>query len=396
MCSVIKNAVAAGLLGASCLSGLGLGVNVAHAEDLKIGFLATLSGPPAVLGQHMRDGFLLGVKQADGKLGGLETEVVVVDDELKPDAALTKVQGLLERDKVDMMAGVVFSNVMMAVYKPITQSETIFIGGNAGPSPIAGKACSPYFFSASYQNDQNHAVMGQHATDADYKRVFLMAPNYQAGKDSLAGFKRFYKGEVVDEVYTQLGQLDFSAELAKIASEKPDAVFAFMPGGMGVNLVKQYRQAGLADTVPFLSAFTVDETTLPATKDAAVGMFAGSEWAPNLDNAANKEFVAAFEKEYGYAPSLYAAQGYDAAQLIDGALKKAGGKEDKEALLAALKEAPFDSVRGDFSFNTNNFPIQDFYLVKAVKRDDGAYVTEAVEKVFDDQADAYVSECRMK
>jgi branched-chain amino acid transport system substrate-binding protein len=238
--------------------------------------------------------------------------------------------------------------------------------------------------------------MGKYAQDAGYKRMVVMAPNYQAGKDSIAGFKRYFKGEIVDEMYTKLGQLDFSSELTKIAAAKPDAVFVFMPGGMGVNLVKQYAQAGLTEQVPFLSAFTVDETTLPATKDTAVGMLAGAQWAPNIDNEANKAFVAAFEKEYGYEPSVYAAQGYDAARLIDGALKQAGGKGDKAKLMAAMKEAPFDSVRGDFKFNTNHFPIQDVYVVKAVKRDDGKYVTQTVEKVFDDKVDAYVDQCKMK
>ncbi|SDT99737.1 ABC transporter substrate-binding protein [Stappia sp. ES.058] len=374
---------------------VGLCGAAAQAESLKIGFLATLSGPPAVLGQHMRDGFLLGVKQAGGKLGGLDTEVIVVDDELKPDGALTKVRGLLERDEVDMMAGVVFSNVMMAVYKPIIDSETIFVGANAGPSPIAGRACSPYFFTTSYQNDQNHEAMGKYAEDAGYKRMIVMAPNYQAGKDSIAGFKRHFKGEIVDELYTKLGQLDFSSEITRIAAAKPDAIFTFMPGGMGVNLVKQYKQAGLAGQIPFLSAFTVDETTLPATKDAALGLQGGAQWAPNIDNAANKAFVEAFEVEYGYPPATYAAQGYDAARLIDAALAKAGGTGDKQALMAALKEAPFDSVRGDFSYNTNNFPIQDVYVVEAVKRDDGKYVTQTVEKVFEDKVDAYVEQCRM-
>ncbi|WP_346898373.1 ABC transporter substrate-binding protein [uncultured Roseibium sp.] len=390
----MKHILSALAVGASIgLAGLGAATAPASAEGLKVGFLATLSGPPAVLGQHMRDGFLLGVKQAGGKLGGMETEVIVVDDELKPDAALTKVQGLLERDKVDIVAGVVFSNVMMAVYKPVIQSETIFIGANAGPSPIAGKGCSKYFFSTSYQNDQNHEVMGRYASQKGYEKMVVMAPNYQAGKDAIAGFKRHYTGKIAAEIYTKLGQLDFSAELARIADLKPDAIFTFMPGGMGVNLVKQYSQAGLKDAIPFLSTFTVDETTLPATKDLAVGLYSGAEWAPNLDNPANAKFVRDFKAEYGYAPSLYAAQGYDAAQLIDGAVGMAGIK-DKTALLSALNAAPFESVRGDFKFNTNQFPIQDFYLTKAVK-DGNSYVTEAVEKVFDDFGDAYAGSCRM-
>ena len=369
----------------------------AAAAPIKIGLVSTLSGPSAALGVHMRDGFMLGLKHAGGQLGGVETEVVTVDDELKPDVGVEKVKGLLERDRVDIVAGVVFSNVMGAIAKPVTDAEVFLISGNAGPSTLAGQGCSPYFFSVSWQNDQMHEVLGKHAQDKGYGRVFLMAPNYQAGKDSLAGFKRHFKGEIVDEVYTQLGQLDFSAELARIAAARPDAVFTFMPGGMGVNLVKQYRQAGLADTTPFLSAFTVDETTLPATQADALGMFSASQWTPGMDNEANKKFVADYEAEYGYVPSLYSSQGYDLAMLIDSAVRKVNGDlSDKAAFGAALEAAEFTSVRGDFRFNTNHFPIQDFYLVEAVKRDDGKYQTQIVEKVFDDYGDVYAAECRME
>ena len=369
----------------------------AAAAPIKIGLVSTLSGPSAALGVHMRDGFMLGLKHAGGQLGGVETEVVTVDDELKPDVGVEKVKGLLERDRVDIVAGVVFSNVMGAIAKPVTDAEVFLISGNAGPSTLAGQGCSPYFFSVSWQNDQMHEVLGKHAQDKGYKRVFLMAPNYQAGKDSLAGFKRHFKGEIVDEVYTQLGQLDFSAELARIAAAKPDAVFTFMPGGMGVSLVKQYRQAGLADTTPFLSAFTVDETTLPATQADALGMFSASQWTPGMDNEANKKFVADYEAEYGYVPSLYSSQGYDLAMLIDSAVRKVNGDlSDKAAFRAALEAAEFTSVRGDFRFNTNHFPIQDFYLVEAVKRDDGKYQTQIVQKVFDDYGDVYAAECRME
>ena len=370
---------------------------LASADPVKIGFVATLSGPSAALGVHMRDGFQLAVKELGGKLGGQPAEVIVVDDELKPDVAVTKVKALLERDKVDVIAGVVFSNVMMAVSKPIFENETFLVSGNAGPSPLAGAGCSPYFFAASYQNDQNHETMGAYAQAQGFKKVVLMTPNYQAGKDSMAGFKRHFKGEVVDEIFTQLGQLDFSAELAKIQAANPDAVFTFMPGGMGVNLVKQWNQAGLSGKLPLLSAFTVDETTLPATQDAALGIFSGAEWAPNLDTAENKAFVAAYEKEYGVVPSLYAAQGYEAAKLIDGALAKTGGKvSDKEALRKAFAAAPFKSIRGAFSFQPNGYPKQNFYVVKAVKRGDGKFATEIVSKVFDNAGDAYVGQCTLK
>lgn len=374
---------------------LGLAASPALAQDkLKIGLLLTLSGPSAVLGQQARDGFQLAVKDLGGKLGGRDVEVIVVDDELKPDVAVTKVKGLLERDQVDFVVGPIFSNVAVAVHKPIVDSKTFYISTNAGPSNLAGKSCSPYFFATSYQNDQNHEVLGKVAQDRGYKKVYLLAPNYQAGKDALAGFKRHYKGEIVEESYVPLNNLDFQSELAKIASLKPDAIFTFMPGGMGVNLVKQYRAAGLADRIPFLSAFTVDESTLPAQQDAALGMLGGSNWAPNLDTPQNKTFVASYEAAYNAVPGSYSMHAYDAALLIDSALKATGGKtDDKDALRAAIKKADFKSLRGDFKIGLNGFPVQNFYLVKAAKRPDGKFQTEIVEKVFGDYTDAYAKEC---
>ena len=385
------------LLASALVMPVAASLSPARAEPVKIGFMATLSGPSAALGVHMRNGFQLGMKELGGKLGGQSADVIIVDDELKPDVGVAKAKALIERDKVDIIGGVVFSNVMMAVSKVTSESGTLMVSTNAGLSPLAGKACLPLFFQLSTQNDMNHEVMGKHAQDKGYKRVVLIAPNYQAGKDALAGFKRFYKGEVADEMFTQLGQLDFSAEIAKVAAANPDAIFTFMPGGMGVALVKQYQQAGLAKKIPFLSAFTVDETTLPATKEAAEGLFSGAQWAPNLDNPENKAFVAAYEKEYGSAPSLYASQGYDLAKLLDGAIKATGGKvSDKAALRAAIAKAPFKSVRGAFRFNTNGFPVQDQFVVKAVKRADGQFVTESVGKVFTAHQDAYVGECPLK
>ncbi len=383
----------AGIAGAFALAAMG-----AQAQSVKVGVMLTLSGPAAVLGQHARDGFQLGIKHLGGKLGGLTADIIVVDDEIKPDVGVQKVQALLERDKVDIVVGVIFSNVMMAIAKPVFDANTILVSPNAGPSPLAGRGCSPWFFSTAWQNDQNHEAMGKYAQDAGYKKVVLIAPNYQAGKDSMAGFKRHFKGEIVEEIFNQVNQLDFAAEIAKIASLKPDAVFAFEPGGMGVNFVKQYAQAGLAGKIPFLSAFTVDETTLPATQDAAVGLFAGSQWAPNLENPVSKKFVADYEKDYGKVPAMYAAQGYDAALLIDAAIKAAGGKvADKAALRDAFKRASFASIRGaPFKLNTNGFPIQDVYVVKAVKRADGKFATETVAKVFTGYTDAYAKDCPLK
>ncbi|MFO1100405.1 MAG: ABC transporter substrate-binding protein [Xanthobacteraceae bacterium] len=372
----------------------------AHAEDkdkLKIGVIATLSGPPAVLGQQLRNGFELAVKELGGKMAGREVELFVQDDELKPDVAVSKVRALVDRDKVDFVIGPIFSNILQAIVKPVTDGGAILISPNAGTSNFAGKDCNPNLFVTSYQNDQMHEIMGKYAQDSGKKSAFIMAPNYQAGKDSLAGFKRYFKGEVLDEVYVPLNQLDYSAELSKIAAAKPEVVFVFLPGGMGVNFVKQFRQAGLADKVTFLSTFTVDESTLPAQKDAAVGFYAGSNWAPNLDNPQNKAFVAAYEKEYGAVPATYAFQAYDTAMLIDSALKATSGDtQNKDALRAALLKADFKSLRGEFKFNTNHYPIQDFYLTKVAKRPDGKFQTEIEKKVFDDYADAHAKDCPMK
>ncbi|SEK39292.1 amino acid/amide ABC transporter substrate-binding protein, HAAT family [Roseivivax marinus] len=391
------------LLMASTMLSLGLATAAtaqddvpAGAEDdvLKIGLIYTLSGPAAALGEQARNGFMLAAEQI-GEIGGMETEIVVIDDEQRPDKAADDARELVQREEVDFVVGPIFSNILVAIHQPVVETGTILISTNAGTSNFAGADCHPNFFVTSYQNDQNHEVMGAYAEQQGYQNVFLMAPNYQAGKDSLAGFKHSYTGGVAGEVFTELGQLDFSSELAQVAAFQPDALFTFMPGGMGVNLVKQYDQAGLS-SVPFLSAFTVDETTLPATQDAAVGLLGGANWAPDLENEANTAFVEAYIEEYDAVPATYAMQAYDAAQLIDSAVRKVGGDlTDRDALRAALKEADFDSPRGDFSFGNNNFPIQDFYLTEAVKREDGRFATSAREVIFDDYVDTYADQCEM-
>ncbi len=366
-------------------------------EKLKIGLITTLSGPAATLGQQQKNGFELALKTMGNKLGGRDVELLVQDDELKPDVAVAKVKAFVERDKVDFVVGPIFSNILQAIMKPATDGGAFLISPNAGTSNFAGADCNPNFFVTSYQNDQIHEVLGKYAQDKGIKKVFLMAPNYQAGKDSLAGFKHDYKGEIVDEVYVPLNQLDYSAELARIAADKPDAIFVFLPGGMGVNFVKQFRQAGLADKITFLSAFTVDESTLPAQQDAALGFFGGANWAPDLNTPQNKAFVAAYERDYKAVPGSYAFQAYDAASLIDSGLAATkGSTSDKNALRAALMKADFKSLRGAFRFNTNHYPIQDFYLVKVAKRPDGKFETEIVDKVFSNYADTHVKDCKMK
>lgn len=368
----------------------------AFAEDLKIGMVVTLSGPPAALGQQIVDGFNLALDQKGGKLGGQSVKLIVEDDELKPDVALVKATSLIERDEVDFVVGTVFSNMLQAIFKPVVQSETFLISPNAGPSTFAGKNCNPYFFATSYQNNQNAEVSGLIANEEGFSNVFTMVPNYQAGRDNIEGFKQTFKGTVTDEVFTPLGHQDFSAELARMSTSGADTVFTFMPGGMGVRLVKQFENAGLSDSMRFISVFTTDETTLPGQQDAAVGFLSAGSWAPDMDTEANKAFATAFEEKYGYIPGSYAMQAYDTANLIDSAVAKVGGDlSDKDAVRAAIKAADFGSVRGKFAFNNNHYPIQDFHMLKVAKRADGKFHTSFVRTIVEDYQDSFHNECKM-
>lgn len=364
---------------------------------VKIGFMAELSGPQGAIGQEQYDAFMLVVQRNGGKLGGVPVEVIKEDSQLKPDVATQIAQKLIERDKVSIITGFTFSNVLMAVHKPITEKEVFLIGSNAGPAPIAGAQCSTYQFIVSWQNDTQAEVLGQYATDKGYKRVVGMAPNYQAGKDFIAGFKRFYKGEIVDEIYTPLNQPDFSAELAQVAAQKPDAIYAFYPGGLGVSFIRQYQQAGLLGKIPLLSNATADGVTLPALKDTALGVISGTFWGPDFTNPASKQFVAEFEKKFSRIPSQFAAQSYDAALLLDAALAQVKGNvADKKSFMAALKQAQFKSVRGSFKFNNNHFPIQDMHVFEVVKEANGRVNLKTIATPLKNREDAYHTQCALK
>jgi branched-chain amino acid transport system substrate-binding protein len=369
-----------------------------HAQTpVKIGFMAELSGAQGVLGQDQYDGFMLAVQRNGGKLGGVPAEVIREDSQLKPEVALQLTQKLIEKEKVSIITGITFSNIMMAVHQPITDKEIFLIGSNAGPAPIAGAQCSPYQFIVSWQNDVQSEVVGKHAADKGYKRVVALAPNYQAGKDYIAGFKRLYKGELAGENYTPLNQQDFSAEISQIAALKPDAVFVFYPGALGINFVRQYQQAGLMGKIPLLSTGTTDGSTLPAIRDAALGAISGSFWGPDFDNAESRRFVEEFEGKHKRIPSQYAAQGYDAAMLLDSAIAKVRGNvADKPAFMAALKSADFKSVRGAFKFNNNNFPIQNMPVLEIAKDGKGRVSMKTVAFPLRDHQDAYHQLCAMK
>ena len=379
-------------LGLDCAGGF-----AQNDATVKVGLLSTLSGPGAGLGVDIRDGFQLAVKLSGGKFSGKSVDVIVADDQASPDVGRQTADRLIKRDKVDFMTGIVFSNVMLAVGAPTFQAKTFYISANAGPSQLAGEQCNPYFFSASYQNDNMHEAVGKVVTDKGFKNVALIAPNYPAGKDAIAGFKRFYKGDVASETYTTLNQLDYGTELSKLRATKPDAVYIFLPGGMGINFIKQFVGAGLSkDITLFGPGFSGDEDVIKAVGEPMLGMFNTSQWGHDMDNAANKKFVAEFEKAYGRLPTLYAAQGYDAARLIEAAVRDSKGKlDDKAAVRKALEAAKFDSVRGAFKFNTNHFPIQDYYLRIITKDAKGRVTNRTLGTVFKAHSDAYAASCKM-
>ena len=382
---------------AGVLAGIVFAVPASAQQKLKIGFITTMSGPQGIIGKHMKDSVELALDHLGHRMGGLPVEVVYGDDQTKPDVGVQLANEMMQKDHVDIVSGVIWSNVMMAVVPVVTGAGKIMVGANAGASPLAGSQCNRLYFSASWNNDESPEAMGKHLQDTGVQDLYVMAPNYQAGKDMVAGLKRYYKGRIVDEVYTKLGQQDYQAEITQLRSKNPKAVFVFYPGGMGVQFVRQYTQAGLREQIPLYSVFTVDETTLPALKDSAVGQYEARFWSPDLDVPASRKYVADFRKKYGYTPSFYGAQSYDAMLLIDSAVRAVKGNvKNTDGMVAAMEKANYDSIRGAFKFNVNHHPIEDFYLLKGVKEANGEVQMHIVQKVFDDHKDAYYQECKMK
>ncbi len=363
-------------------------IAVSAQADIKIGMITTLSGGGSTLGIDVRDGFELALKQA----GANDVELLIEDDARKPDVAKKIADKFVQKDKVDILTGIIWSNLAMAVVPAATRKGTLYISTNAGPSALAGKACHENYFNVAWQNDNLHEAMGSHANKAGYKKTFILAPNYPAGTDALKGYKRMYKGELAGELLTQLGQDDYAAEIAQIRASDADSIFFFLPGGMGIAFMKQYAQSGVK--VPVMGpAFSFSQDILPAIGDAALGVVNSSQWGKDLEGDVNAKFVKGFTETYGRLPSLYASQGYDAANLILSAMAKAD-VADKDAFRAALKEADFASVRGDFKFGNNNHPVQNIYVRKVVK-EDGQITNRTVGIAIKDHQDAYASKCRM-
>jgi branched-chain amino acid transport system substrate-binding protein len=390
------------ILGTTALALIGGPVMVqtasAQQKTVKIGFISTFSGPAAAIGNDMRNAFELGLDHVGRKLGGLPVEVVYEDDEIKPDVGVQKTQKLIESDHADFVVGYIWSNVLLASLKPLVDSKTMTVVTNAGASQLAGEQCSPYVFSTSWNNDQTPAAIGTYMNQKGVKTAFLMGPNYAAGKDMLNGVQTTFKGQIVGQELTRWpDQLDFSAELSKAREAKPDAVFAFYPGGAGVQFVTQYAQSGLKGQIPLYTAFTIDDLSLPRLKDLAIGVPGAQEWVNDLPNDANKKFVADYKAKYHATPSFYGAQTYDAVALLDSAVTAVKGDlANKDGMRAEMEKADFKSVRGAFKFGNNHIPIQSFYLQDAAKNDDGSYSLHTVSLIVKDDQDKFHTQCPMK
>lgn len=360
----------------------------AMAEPVKIGLITTLSGGGASLGLDVRDGFMLAIEQS----GLDDIEVVIEDDQRKPDVAVQLADKMIQSERVDVLTGILWSNLAMAVIPATVNQNTFYLSPNAGPSPLAGKGCHENYFNVAWQNDNIHEAAGAYANQAGHKNSFILAPNYPAGKDALVGYKRLYEGDVAGEIYTKLGQTDYAAEIAQIRASDADAVYFFLPGGMGIAFMKQYAQSGV-DVPLHGPAFSFDQNILKAVGKAALGVRNTSQWSKDIDNQANKDFVEKFNSKYGRLPSLYASQAYDTANLLISALKKASVK-DKDAFRDALRAAEFDSVRGAFRFGPNHHPIQDIYVREVVEEGD-LLTNKIVSVVLKDHADVYAADCKM-
>jgi branched-chain amino acid transport system substrate-binding protein len=374
------------------------GPALAQQKTVKIGFISTFSGPPAAIGNDMKNSFELGLDHLGRRLGGLPVEVIYEDDQIKPEVGVQKTQKLIESDKVDFVVGYIWSNVMLASLKPLVDSKTMTVITNAGASQLAGEQCSPYVFSTSWNNDQTPAAVGDYMNQKGVKSAFLLGPNYAAGKDMLAGVQSTFKGQILGQELTRWpDQIDFSAELSKAREAKPDAIFAFYPGGIGIQFLTQYAQAGLKGQIPLYTAFIIDDLSLPRMKDLAVGVPSAQEWVNDLPNDANKKFVADYKAKYHATPSFYGAQTYDAVSLIDSAVTAVKGDlSNKEGMRKEMEKADFKSVRGAFKFGNNHIPIQNFYLVEAAKDADDSYSLHTVATIVKDDQDKFHDKCPMK
>ena len=365
----------------------------AFADSFKVGYMTTLSGSAGIIGKQMQNGVNLALEHTGGKLGGHDAEVIFVDDQRKPDVAKQLANRLIKRDKVNVVAGIIWSNLLMAIHKQVTRSDTLLISSNAGPSPLAGDKCHKNFVSMSWQNDQTSEGMGKYMQDAGINSVYMLAPNYQAGKDMLTGFKRHFKGEIIGEVYTKLGQSDFQAELSALRSAKPEATFIFQPGGMAVNFVKQWNQSNMDSVSKLYSVFAVDGISLPALKETALGTINTQTWSPDLDNDMNKKFVADYKAAYGGYPSFYAAQAYDTMMAIDHAVRTSGSTET-EAMRSVLAKGNIPTTRGLLAMNTNQFPVQNVYLREVILDKEGNATLKVVGTVMENHGDVYAKDCK--
>ena len=387
----------AAILAGALATALAFAAPAVAQQKVKIGFISTMSGPPAIIGKHMKDSVEVALDQLGRKMGGMDVEVIYGDDQFKPEVGVQLAEEMLKKNQVDFMAGIIWSNVMMAVVPVVTGAGKIMVGANAGAAPLAGSQCNELYFSASWNNDQSPEALGKYLQDKGINDLYVLAPNYQAGKDMVAGLKRYYKGRIVEENYTKLGQQDYQAEITQLRAKNPKAVFAFYPGGMGIQFLRQYDQAGLRGQLPLYTVYTVDEISIPAVRDSAVGIYETRYWSPDLKNAPTQKFVADYKKKYGKLPVFYGAQAYDSILLIDSGVKAVKGNlKDVDGMVKAMEKADFKSLRGPFQYNVNHHPIQNFYLLKTEKTQSGDIEMHIQKTIFEKHKDSYYQDCKMK
>lgn len=366
------------------------------ADHIKLGYMVSLSGVFAIVGSEQQRGLTVALEELGNTLGGVPLTLYTVDDKGSPPEAVQVASKLIDQNKVDIVTGMMNSATTIATMKQYEDAGTFIISALAGPLQYAGKECHPNAFFVSFANDEWDTALGKYMTDKGVKSTYMMGADYQAGWEKLAGAKRTFKGTVTGPVFTPLNQLDFSAELAQVRAANAESVFAFYPGALGIAFLKQYAQSGLKARI-YSEDTMASELSFPAEGASALGVIQSTSWNAELDNPANKKFVAAFIKKYGRRPAIFAALQYDAMMLLNSAVAAVNGKiEDKAAFRAALRKADFQSIRGPFKFNTNHFPIQDIYVTEVEKDGQGGMKLALKDTAARDWQDDYHQDCTMK
>ena len=359
------------LMGTAVAVGLGLSAP-AGAEELRIGYLAPLTGGLAQTGIDMRDGFLLYLEEHGNKLGGMDVKLIIEDEQGKGDVAVTKAKKLVLQDKVHMFIGGVLASTGYALAPVSTELKTMYIPSIPAADDLTQRQLKnfPYLIRTSWSSSQPHHPLGQWACDQGYKKIVTIAADYAFGYEVVGGFQKAFEdcgGKIVQKIWPPLGAKDFGPFIPTI-KEDADAVLSLMVGPMPAQFIKQMRGAGFKK--PILGGGTsYDEFVLPFMGDEAIGDVSALHYSAALDTPKNIEFVKAYRAKFGKVPSYYSENNYTTAQWLDEALQKAGGKwPGPEELIKLIVGIKLDAVRGPVSFDDMRNPIQNIYIKKVEKK----------------------------